>query len=173
MGKRSIFTIIFFSICLLSSVQGQESFYKIGYINTVELLDAIPEKVKASKNIEELNQKYKNELAIMQNEYNKKYSDFIADQNSMAESIKLRRMQELYELEKNIESFLKIAQEDVESQEELLIEPLRKKLNQAIKDVGEEHGFICIYDLAHPSIAFVTSSAIDANSLVKRKLSSK
>lgn len=175
MGKQTIFTILFFNICFLISIQGQnqEVLLKIGYINSIELLESIPEKVKASKDIEELNQKYKNELTVMQNEYNKKYSDFIADQSSMAESIKLRRMQELYELEKNIDTFLKIAQEDIESQEILLIEPLREKIKNAIKAIGEEHGFTCIYDLANPGIAFVTPMAINANSLVKKKLSAR
>jgi len=175
MGKQKIFISIFFSICLLVSGyaygQVQEVPTKIGYINSVELLESIPEKVRATKAINDLNQKYKDELSIMQNEYNKKYSDFIADQNSMAESIKLRRMQELYELEKNIEAFLKIAQEDIESQENQLIEPLRERLKKAIKDVGNEYGFACIYDVANPGVAFVTPLAIDANPLVKRKFS--
>lgn len=156
------------SFCSLKAQQVTTE--KIAFINSKELLEAVPGKVAATKSIEELNKKYKSELALMQNDYNNKYSDFLANQNDLGESIKLRRMQELYELEQNITRFMKVAQEDVQSQEEQLIEPLRKKLFEAISQVGVEQSFVCIYDMANPAIAFVTPNAIDANTLVKRKL---
>lgn len=171
MGKKIILTYIILFVFLFSigSLNAQST-EKIAWINSAELLESIPEKVKATKAINELNQKYKDELAVMQNDYNKKYSDFISWQNSMAESIKLRRMQELYELEKNIDEFMRIAQEDIDSQEQQLIKPLREKLKRAIDAVGVEQGFSCIYDMANPSIVFVTPMAVDANPLIKKKL---
>lgn len=171
MGKRIILITIFFLSYFISSLSYAQTVEKIAYINSVELLESMPQKTRASKRINELNKKYKDELKIMQEDYNKKYSDFISYQNSMAESIKLRRMQELYELEKNINNFMKIAQDDITSQEQQLIEPLKQKLKDAINAVGIEQGFTCIYDLANPSIAFVTPSATDANPLIKKKLS--
>lgn len=161
--------LLIISIVFINNLSAQTP-DKIGYINSIELLETIPGKVAASRSISELNQKYKDELAVMQNDYNNKYTDFLANQNKLAESIKLRRMQELYELEQNINRFMKVAQEDVESQEEQLIEPLKDRLKEAINQVGIEQGFICIYDMANPSIAFVTPNAIDANPLVKAKL---
>ncbi|GAB6012038.1 OmpH/Skp family outer membrane protein [Viscerimonas tarda] len=143
---------------------------RVASINSSELLELVPGKIAATQAISELNQKYKDELVVMQNDYNKKYSDFISDQNTLSESIKLRRMQELSELEKNINAFMKVAQEDIESQELQLIEPLRKKLKKAIEEVGKEENFVCIYDRANPAIAYVTPLAVDANPLVKRKL---
>ena len=181
MGKRLILAYIIVCFCFFmpfhsygqdvdQTIELQQSQQKIAYINSIELLESLPEKVKATKAINELNQKYKDELAIMQNDYNKKYSDFISDQQSMAESIKLRRMQELYELEKSINSFIRIAQEDVESQEQMLIVPLKERVKKAIEEVGLENGFTCIYDAANPAIAFVTPLAINASPLVLKKL---
>ncbi|MDH6353864.1 outer membrane protein [Dysgonomonas sp. PH5-45] len=143
---------------------------EVAYVNSIELLEAIPEKVAATKAIAELNQKYKDELGVMQSDYNKKYSDFMTYQESMSESIKLRRMQELFELEKNINAFMVVAQEDIESQEQQQIEPLRQKVKEAIEAVGIENNFVCIYDLANPAIAFVTPKAVNATALVKAKL---
>lgn len=143
---------------------------QIAFINSNELLEAMPEKVKASNQLIDLNNKYKEEMKVMQNDYNKKYSDFISYQTSMAENIRLRRMQELYELERQINDFMKVAQEDIQNQEKALIEPLRQRLKDAIYQVGIENGFVCIYDLANPSIAFVTPDATNATLLVKQKL---
>lgn len=170
MMKKIILTsILAFSLFFIESTVAQ-TIQQIATVNTNELLEAIPEKVTASKAIEELNQKYKDELNVMQNDYNKKYSDFISYQTSLAEGVRNRRMQELYQLEVSINEFMKVAQADIEDQEKLLIEPLRRKVKDAIHQVGVEQGFICIYDLANPAIAFVTPNATDANPLVKQKL---
>lgn len=143
---------------------------QVAYINSLELLELIPGKVEASKAIQELNRKYKDELVLMQNDYNNKYTIFLSDQNTLAESIKLRRMQELHETEQNINRFMKIAQEDIESQEKQLIVPLREKLKEAVDQVGIEQGYVCIYDMANTAIVFLTPNAIDATPYVKAKL---
>ncbi|MDR2956274.1 MAG: OmpH family outer membrane protein [Prevotella sp.] len=165
----SLFALPFF---LVENVLGQ-TVQQIAFINSNELLEAIPEKVAAANTINELNQKYKDELQVMQNDYNKKYTDFISFQTSMAENIRNRRMQELYELERAMNKFMEVAQKDIEDQEEKLIEPLRKRVKEAVYQVGVEGGFVCIYDLANPTIAFVTPQATDANPLVKVKLGVK
>lgn len=170
MAKRIFLSALFIiSIIFANTISAQTS-EKIAYINSIELLELIPGKVVASRSISELNQKYKDELAVMQNDYNNKYTDFLANQNKLAESIKLRRMQELYELEQNINRFMKVAQEDVESQEAQLIVPLKEKLKEAVQQVGIEQGFTVIYDMANPTIAFITPNAIDANPMIKAKL---
>lgn len=170
MAKRIFLSaLLIISIAFTYTISAQTT-ERIAYINSLELLEVIPGKVAASRSIKDLNQKYKDELAVMQNDYNNKYTDFLANQNKLAESIKLRRMQELYELEQNINRFMKVAQEDVESQEAQLIAPLKERLKEVITQVGTEQGFICIYDMANPAIAFITPNAIDANPLIKAKL---
>jgi len=169
MKKNILITALFFSLFFIENLTAQ-TVQQIAYINSNELLEAMPEKVKASNTLIDLNQKYKDELKVIQNDYNKKYSDFISYQTSMAENIRLRRMQELYELERQINDFMKVAQQDIESQEKNLIDPLRQKIKDAVYQVGVERGFICIYDLANPAIAFVTPDAVDATNMVKQKL---
>lgn len=169
MRKITLITALIISLFFIGKVTAQ-TVQQIAFINSNELLEAMPEKVKASNTLIDLNQKYKDELKVMQNDYNKKYSDFISYQTSMAENIRLRRMQELYELERQINDFMKLAQQDIESQEKALIDPLRQKIKDAVYQVGVEKGFVCIYDMANPAIAFVTPDAVNATSMVKQKL---
>ncbi len=142
----------------------------VAYVNTNELLEGFKEKEAATEKLQTLSENYKIELQIMQNEYNKKYSDYITYQSSLSDNIKLRRMQELTELENRIQQFMKLAQEDIEQQEQLLLRPLKEKIMTAIKEVGIENNFTIIYDLADSGIAFINPAAIDANQLVKQKL---
>ncbi|QRX64911.1 OmpH family outer membrane protein [Dysgonomonadaceae bacterium zrk40] len=142
----------------------------VAYVNSEELLEAFPEKKLAVEQLVALNENYKKELELMQSEYNKKYSDYITYQASLAENIKLRRMQELTELENRIQQFMELAQQDIEHQEQGLLDPLREKIREAIHAVGLEHRFTVIYDLADEGIAFVSPEAVDANPLVRNKL---
>lgn len=145
----------------------------VAYVNSDELLNAFPEKQQATEQLLTLSDNYKKELELMQNEYNKKYSDYITYQASLAENIKLRRMQELTELEERIQAFMELAQQDIENQEKALLGPLRQKIHEAIHAVGLEQHFTVICDLADPGIAFVSPEAVDANPLVKQKLGIK
>lgn len=171
--KKNILICLFILSLFFSANAIAQTTQQIGSVNSIELLEAMPEKIKATEILTDLNNKYKEELKVMQNDYNKKYSDFISYQTSMAENIRLRRMQELYELERQVNDFMKLAQDDIDKQEQKLLEPLRTKIKDAIRQVGIEKGFTCIYDLANPAIAFVTPDAIDINPFVRQKLGTR
>lgn len=142
----------------------------VAFVNTTELLEAFPEREAATQQLITLSENYKKELELMQSEYNKKYSDYITYQSSLAENIKLRRMQELTELENKMQKFMELAQQDIEYQEQDLLKPLKQRINEAIRMVGIERGYTVIYDLGNPGIVFVTPQAIDANPYVKQRL---
>ncbi|MDD2512637.1 MAG: OmpH family outer membrane protein [Proteiniphilum sp.] len=165
---------IFFSLAVCMLLAGTSAFSQqqinVAYVNTDELLNELPAKQQATEQLLTLSNNYKKELELMQNDYNKKYSDYITYQASLAENIKLRRMQELTELESRMQQFMELAQQDIENQEKELLKPLRQKISEAIHAVGLEQRFTVIYDLADSGIAFVSPDAVNANPLVKRKL---
>jgi outer membrane protein len=171
MRKRIFITLfVLTSIIYGSTVEAQSN---IAFVNTIDIINSLPDKVSATDRLNTINQNYRQELQIMQNEYNKKYSDFITYQDNLAESIKLRRMQELTDLESRIQNFTKLAQKDIEEHEQLLLNPIKQKVNNAIEAVGIEQNFSVIYDLDDSGIVFVSPNAINANALVKSKLGVK
>lgn len=170
MAKKIFFSLIVCLFLFTATVSSQITSLNIGYVNSTELLNAFPERERASAKLLTLSDNYKKELEIMQNEYNKKYSDYITYQASLAENIKLRRMQELTELESNMQKFMELAQKDIEAKEKELLEPLKNKIKEAIYAVGVERNFTVIYDVADSGIVFVSPNATDASSYVKAKL---
>ena len=171
MTKKLIFTFGLFILLTATPTFAQSATQvTVAFVNSAELLELYPEKEAAAQQLLALSDNYKKELELMQNEYNKKYSDYITYQSSLAENIKLRRMQELTELENRMQQFMQLAQEDIENQEKALLEPLKQKISEAIRAVGIERNYTVIYDLANPGIAFVSPSAVDANPYVKQKL---
>ncbi len=171
--KKVLFFLAFFLFATSQSLVFSQDAKQIGYVDSNEILDLMPERIEATRYLEELSNKYKEELKVMQNEYTTKYSDFISYQTAMAENIRLRRMQELHELEKNINVFIKLAQDDIENQEKELLIPLREKVKTAVYNVGVNRKLICVYDLANPNIIFVTPDAEDITQFVKDELNIK
>ena len=158
--------IIFLLMMLPLSLFAQES--KIAVVNTQEVIQAMPEFADMQKKMTDLEAKYKNEMQVMNEEYNKKYADFIAQQDSLTENIKMSRMQELEDMQQRTQNFVQISQQDYQKQQGELFAPIQEKLKKAIDAVGAEKGYTYILD---PQIVlFSGNSAIDATQFVKAKL---
>lgn len=158
--------IIFLLMMLPLGVFAQES--KIAIVNTQEVIQAMPEFATMQKQMADMEAKYKNEMQVMQDEYNKKYSDFVAQQDSLTENIKMRRMQELQYMEQRTQNFIQISQQDFQKKQGELFTPIQDKLKNAIKAVGDEKGYTYILD---PQIVlYQGNTAVDATQFVKAKL---
>ena len=82
---------------------------KIAYVNTQEVFNAMPEVAAMQKQLNDLNTNYQTELKKMQDEYQKKYSDYVQQQDSLTENIKLRRQQEIQDIQSRIDNFIQVA----------------------------------------------------------------
>lgn len=144
---------------------------KIAFVNTQDVFMAMPEVSTMETQMTDLNEKYKVELKQMQDEYTNKYSAYIAQQDSLTENIKLRRMQEIEDIRERMDNFVQVAQQDVQKKQQELIQPIQMKIQDAIKAVGNEKGYTYIVDPA--ALLFTGSNAVDATSFVKAKLGLK
>ena len=166
---KKLIALLLMLLPFAGAVNAQE--VKIAFVNTQEVFMALPEVADMQKKLEDLNAKYKKELETMQGEYQKKYSDFIAQQDSLTENIKVRRMQEVQDMQQRMGNFVQVAQQDVAKQQQDLLTPIQQKIQDAIKAVGAEKGYTYIID---PQVLlYQGSNAIDATQFVKAKLGLK
>lgn len=158
--------VIFLLMMLPLGLFAQES--KIAIVNTAEVMQAMPEFADMQKQMQEMEANYQKELKVMSDEYEKKYSDFIAQQDSLTENIRLRRMQELEDINQRSQNFIQVSQQDFNKKQGELLTPIQEKLRNAIAAVGKENGYLYILD---PQIVLYKSdAAIDATAQVKAKL---
>lgn len=141
---------------------------KIAYVNTQEILMAMPEVNEMNKKLETLNEEYTTELKRMEEEYTKKYEAFVAQQDSLTENIKLRRMQELEDIQQRIQNTYQMAQQDLPKKQEELYMPIQQKMMDAIRAVGNEKGYT--YILNPQALLFTSDAAVNATPFVKTKL---
>ena len=164
MKKLIVLLLVMFPLCAFA----QE---KIAFVNSQEIVPSMPEFVAMQKQMSDMEAQYKKELKVMEDEYNKKYADFVQQQDSLTENIKVRRQQELQDIQERSQNFVQQSQQDFQKKQQELFAPIQDKVKKAIKAVGDEKGYTYIID--PQAILYTGTGAVDATPLVKTKLGLK
>jgi outer membrane protein len=128
----------------------------------------------AQTELEDLRKQYLEELNYMQTEYQKKEDDYLANRETLPESIRTRREQELGESQQKIAQYYQDCQVNLEQKQMDLQNGINSKLQKAIQAVGEEGAYVCVFDLAGGGVPFVSSTlTTDVTDAVKAKLGIK
>ena len=141
---------------------------KIAVVNTNEVMLAMPEAAEYESEMAKLRQQYEQEARTMEETFQRKYQDYIAQADSLTENIRVLRMQEVQDIRNRLETFVPMAEEEIQNKSESLLTPIRDKVQKAINSVGEENGYT--YIMSPQVFLFQGNGAIDATSLVKAKL---
>ena len=119
---------------------------KFGHINSADIIPLMTEYKAAQTELEDLQKQYRDELNYMQTEYQKKEDDYITNRETLPESIRTRREQELGESQQKISQYLQDCQMNLEQKQFELQNNINSKLQKAIQTVGEEGAYVCIFD---------------------------
>ena len=166
---------LFIAIALILPLTAFAQDLKFGYFNRAEIFQAMPETVAATKKLDEISKNYESELARMNEEYQKKGSDFIAAKDTLPEAIKTRRMTEIQDIEQRLQAFYQDSQNEIKKNQQDLIIPINAKLMKAVKAVGQEQGFIYIFDTSANAglMYWSVDKCVDVTNLVRAKLNLK
>ena len=159
-------------IAMLLALPMLASAQKFGHVNSQELFAQMPEVEQVRLKMDTINSQYENQLASMNEEIQKKYQDYQAQEATMADAIKQIRQQELQEMQQRIQLFYQTAEQDIQKkkQQELLA-PVHEKMTKAIKAVGDREGFTYIFDSA--AMVHIGADAQDVTPAVKKELGIK
>ena len=156
-------------LCLPLGMTAQE--VKIAHVNTREIYNAMPETAAAETELADLSQSHRTILQSMEEEYNKEYTEFMQQQDSLEQSVKVRKIQEVEELRNRMETYYQQAEQELAKKSNDLQAPIVQKIQTAIKTVGEEQG--CTFIMETGVFLYISPKAIDATPLVKAKLGLK
>jgi outer membrane protein len=143
---------------------------KIAYLHSTEVIMAMPETAAMQAEIEKTQAAMQAEMQILNEEYQKKYTAFMEEGEGLVESIKLRRLQEIQDLEGRMVTFQEQSREQLQMLHQQLITPIHQKVQEAMSAVAEEQGYMYILGTDQGTILYVSPSAPDATPLVKAKL---
>lgn len=130
---------------------------KFGFLSYNEAMKAMPEYVQAQNSLEKLKIYYDQEMERAEDEFSKKFSEYIDGYKSFPENIMLKRQKELQQLMEQSMAFKKEAQDLLTKSEKELMEPINAKLKEAIKTVGKEHKFSYILNTDANAYPFINT----------------
>ena len=147
---------------------------KFGHIDSSVIVPLMNEYKAGQAEMEELQKQYMEELNYMQTEYQKKEDDYVANRESLPENIRIRREQELGESQQKIAQYYQDCQTNLAKKNDELMDGIQAKKLKAIQAVGEEGGYVCIFDVAGGVVPYVSSTlTTDVTEAVKAKLGIK
>ena len=144
---------------------------KFGHINTQELFAQMPEVAKVKLQMDTIQAQYENQLASMNEEFQKKFQDYQAQEATMADAVKQIRQQELQEMQQRIQLFYQTAEQDIQKKQQELLMPVHERMAKAIKAVGEREAYTYIFDSA--AMVHIGDDAKDVTPAVKKELGIK
>ena len=142
---------------------------KEGFINSNELMIAMPERDSVQKNLQNYANQFKVQLEAMQKEYQAKITDFQNKQDVMTDLIKETKIKEITDLEKRIGEFQQTAEADLQKKEQELLQPIVDKAKNAIIEVAKENGYTKVTDTSF-GVVIYHNEDFDIMDLVKKKL---
>ncbi|BEG99843.1 OmpH family outer membrane protein [Bacteroides sedimenti] len=149
--------------------------FKFGHMKFSEIVTVMPEYIKAQSDLQALQKQYASEIKRTQDEFNKKYAEFIAAKDTLPQNISERRQKELQDMAQRGQEYEQEAQAQLQKAQEEKTAPIFKKLEDAITAVGQAEGFTYIFDVSNKTIIpFVNEkTSIDATPAIKAKLGIK
>ena len=85
MIKKFLFAAV--CICSLSFVSQAQQALKFGTVNSQEIFMLMPEKATAEQTLQDINKKYEDEFVKIQEEFTKKYKEYMALGDTIPETI--------------------------------------------------------------------------------------
>ena len=144
---------------------------KFGHFNAQEILAVMPETQKAQTDIETLRKQYEDDIKRTEDEVNKKFAAYQQEQANLPKNIQERRQKELQDLAEKGMQYQRDAQQELERSWMEMLEPIYKKLNDAVKAVGDEGGYVYLFDISTTQIPYVNETlSTNVSAAIKAKL---
>ena len=167
MMKRMILAVAILSMAFVLHAQ------KFGHVTSELLLQAMPEYDSAQVKVQNLRQQYELEIEKIQVEINKKIEEFNQNEATMSNLIKEAKASEIQEMQMRLQNFSQTAQQDLQQQSMVFIQPVMDKARGAIDAVAKEHGLIYVFDLSQGNPVYTSDESLDMLPLIKAKLGLK
>ena len=138
-------TILFVLLALLTTLPTMaQDAVKFGYLSYNAVLQVMPEYAAVQSSMAELREKYEAEQKRVEEDFNKKYEEFLDGQKSFPKTILQKRQSELQEmLDKNV-AFKKESLRLLNQAEQDAMVPVQVRLAEVLDAIGRERSYAFI-----------------------------
>lgn len=132
---------------------------QFGYLSYNAVFQQMPDFQKAKEEFAALKAKYDAEATRAEEEFQRKFADFLQGQKDFPKSILQKRQAELQELMDKSVNFRTEAQRLLAEAEAKLQAPVAERLNEAIRTVAAKRGFIVVLNTDGNAVPFIHPQA--------------
>ena len=151
----SLFNFYIAGINMTASAQTGAMTIKFGFLSYEEVMKAMPEYATMQKNLTELRAQYEAEQQRVEDDFNRKYEEFLDGQASYPKTILQKRQSELQEmLEKNI-AFKQESQQLLSNAEATMLDGLKSTITTTLVMLGQERGYAFILNTDQNAVPFI------------------
>ena len=168
---KKFLLVIFACIAMAAQAQDNAPALKFGYLSYDLALKSMKEYATVQMRMDSLRSAFNAEMQRVEDEFNRKYEDFLDGQKDFPRTILLKRQTELQEmLQKNL-VFKQQLQQELKDTEAQLMAPLRIHLNEAIATIAREQGLALVINTDANACPFIDPAmGVDVNETVVKKL---
>ena len=154
-----------------ASAQNKTEF-KIGYINTSELMVIMPEYQTAMKEIQDLQESLEKQGQELSDEAEQKRDQFLRDSSTYTPTMKEIKREELLKLFQRVQNYSNEAQEKIKQIGQQKMAPIEQKAFEMIRAVSKEKNYTYILENSN-NMVLVGPTGDDILPFVKAKLGIK
>ena len=168
---KKFLLVIFACIAMAAQAQDNAPALKFGYLSYDLALKSMKEYATVQMRMDSLRSAFNAEMQRVEDEFNRKYEDFLDGQKDFPRTILLKRQTELQEmLQKNV-AFKQQSVQEMKDTEAQLMAPIRIHLNEAIATIAREQGLALVINTDANACPFIEPAmGVDVNELVVKKL---
>ncbi|MBO7044944.1 MAG: OmpH family outer membrane protein [Prevotella sp.] len=163
---------IVIALCVFLGLSAQENdTFRFGYLSYEQALKSMSQYAVMQKKMADLEAQYQAETKRVEDEFNRKYEEFLEGQREFPKTILQKRQVELQELmEKNI-AFKEESRQQLASAEEEMTTPLKEQLSGVIAKIAKERGLAFVINTDSNACPFIDPTmGEDINMLVQDAL---
>lgn len=165
--------LILFIVLGITEVNAQ----KFAYIDTEYILKNIPDYQDAKKQLDELSEQWEKQMERKQEQIDKLYQDYQAEEILLTERMKNKRREEIIEKEDELKEFKKekfgIEGELFKKRKEL-IKPIQEKIYKAVQETANIGRYSIIFDKSSQGLTMVyTNPKYDKSDDILRRMGHK
>ena len=142
---------------------------KIAHIDVQKVITEMPEFKAGQAQLKKLYATYQKEFKELTDAYQAKVKKYQTEATTVSDTENQKRAKELEQMQQTIAKEQQTIQAEAQKKEASLMEPIQKKLMQAIKDVAKAKGYSYVFDSSGPTNLIVANGP-DLYQDVKSKL---
>lgn len=139
--KKLFFLIALFPVQIALAQTPDTASGRVGYANLEYIIQRLPEMKEIESDLKSTQTQLRNQIQVKSDELKKQYEQFTATAQTLADTVRMNREQELQQAVASLEQMRQDAQVTLQNKQRLLMAPLYLKVNNVIAQVAQENGF--------------------------------